>query len=89
MALAGSAASEPLAIRSCARLCNWLSMSEYSAAETTAYTATAISTTTIATMDIASSITRHRSDSDVVAFSGTRMACARRLSPNIRIPTSR
>jgi hypothetical protein len=48
-------------------------MSLYSAAEITAYTATAIRTTTIATIDIASSITRHRSDKEVLARSGTRL----------------
>jgi hypothetical protein len=44
-------------------------MSLYSAAEITAYTATAIRMTTIATIDIASSITRHRSDNEVLARS--------------------
>ena len=44
-------------------------MSLYSAAEITAYTATAIRTTTIATIDIASSITRHRNDNEVLARS--------------------
>ncbi len=74
MALPGSAAKDPLAISRLARLCSWLSMSVYSAAETTAYTATAINTTTMATMDMASNITRHRSDSDDVGSSGARSA---------------
>src|ERR1700742_5350205 len=48
-------------------------MSLYSAAEITAYTATAIRMTTIATIDMASSITRHRSDSEVLVRSGRRL----------------
>ena len=42
-------------------------MSSYSARDTTAYTATAISTTTIATIDMASNITRHRSDTELAS----------------------
>jgi hypothetical protein len=38
----------------------------------------------MATMDMASNITRHRSDNDVAAFVGTSAACERRLNPNIR-----
>src|ERR1700734_1752025 len=48
-------------------------MSLYSAAEITAYTATAIRTTTIATIDIASSMTRHGSDNEVLARSCARL----------------
>src|SRR5271156_3015249 len=72
MAFAGSAANDPLAIKSWALLCSWLSMSLYSAAEITAYTATAIRMTTIATIDMASSITRQRSDNEVLVCSERR-----------------
>src|SRR5262245_5397140 len=55
-------------------------MSSYSALDTTAYTATAISTTTIATIDIASNITRQRSDSELVAERGRAVDRGRNLN---------
>ncbi|SKT90532.1 Uncharacterised protein [Mycobacteroides abscessus subsp. abscessus] len=75
MARRGSTESNPLPISRLARSLSCLSTSRYNAVDTSRYEATAMSTTTIATMDIASSITRQRSDTDeLVARSGVNMA---------------